>query len=177
MPIAASQGTPPPKRQTARKPAAKTVPAVTQTEARYEGLMGLGQIASAICIMRGLYADAGAIGLHYPNVARETANLASQNETIGKAIDYLNSAGPYAGLLTASLPLALQLLANHDRIDATKITGMDVMPPEALEAKVRADMDTRATEIMAEAQRAQQEAQKSREALADSMRDQAESVA
>lgn len=160
MPIAASQGTAPAKRSAPRKSAVSSQPAITQTEARQQGLLGLGQIAGAICVMRGWYADAGAIGLHWPNVSRETANLAAQNESIGKAIDYLNNAGPYAGILTAALPLALQILANHDRIDADKITGLDVMPPAALEAKVKANMERQRAEVMKEAEDAKREAER-----------------
>jgi hypothetical protein len=170
MPISASQGTAPQKRSAPRKSAAShAAPAITQTEARTAGLLGLGQIAGAVCVMRGLYADAGAIGMHWPNVARETASLAAQNETIGKAIDYLNSAGPYAGILTAAMPLALQLLANHDRIDASKIAGMGVMSPETLGLRIESEIALKEAQAQAEADQAKQ-------ALADAMTDHAKTA-
>jgi hypothetical protein len=100
-------------------------------------------------MMREWFADAGALQIHWPNVARETASLADQDERIGKAIDYLVSAGPYAGLLTAVLPLGMQIAANHGRIDANAASGLGgVMPKEMLEAKVKADMEKAKAEFI-----------------------------
>jgi len=89
-------------------------------------------------VMIGKYADAAAIADHGPNISREAASLAQQNEKIGQWIDYLTEAGPYAGLITAVLPLALQLLANHGRIDHSKVPG--VSDPRVLETKIQAEM-------------------------------------
>jgi hypothetical protein len=99
------------------------------------------------------FADAGAIQIHGPNVARETASLADQDERIGKGLDYLISAGPYAGLLTALLPLGMQIAANHGRIDAKAASGLGgVMPPEMLEARVKADMAKMKAEFVRQTQ-------------------------
>lgn len=158
----------PKKRATPRKSSAvSSQPAVTQTEARYEGLLGVGQIGQAVCIMRGLFADAGAITLHWPNVSRETAALAAQNEQIGKAIDYLISAGPYSALLLAALPLGLQIAANHGRIDVQQAAGIaGVMDPETLAAKVRGDLDKQKLEVIRQAEQARQDAQRLAETVA-----------
>ena len=127
----------------------------SQHDAREQGLLGLGQIGQAICMMRGWFADAGAIQIHWPNVSRETASLADQDERIGKAIDYLVSAGPYAGLLTALLPFGMQIAANHDRIDARAASGLGgVMPKEMLEARVKADMEKAKAEFIRQTQEA-----------------------
>lgn len=103
--------------------------------------------------MFGNYADAAAIGMHGPPISAEIVNLADQNERIAKAVDYLLEAGPYAGLVTAVLPLVLQLLANHNRIPADKVPG--VLPPEALAAKMQAEVSERAMREYREAQDAQ----------------------
>jgi hypothetical protein len=104
-------------------------------------------------MMREWFADAGAIQIHWPNVARETASLADQDERIGKVIDYLVSAGPYAGLLTAVLPFGMQIAANHGRIDADAASGLGgVMPPEMLAAKVKADMAKAKAEFVRQTQ-------------------------
>jgi len=179
MPIGApvQTGTPPAKRATPKKSgAASSQPAVTQSQARYEGLLGVGQIGSAICVMRGLFADAGAITLHWPNVSRETVQLAAQNEQIGKAVDYLISAGPYTGLLLAALPLGLQIAANHGRVDVDQVSGISgVMPPAALEAKVKAEAQQLKARLMREAQDAQAESDRlTREMAAQSQNGAAE---
>jgi hypothetical protein len=148
------KSTPPAKRPAARKPALAQTPQ-SQHEAREQGLLGLGQIGQAICMMREWFADAGAIQIHWPNVARETASLADQDERVGKTIDYLISAGPYAGLLTAALPLAMQIAANHGRLDANAASGLGgVMPKEMLEARVKADMEKARAEFMRQTQEA-----------------------
>jgi hypothetical protein len=156
MPIGqpVTRSTPPAKRQTPRRPALAQTPQ-SHHEAREQGLLGLGQIGQAICMMREWFADAGAIQIHWPNVARETASLADQDERIGKVIDYLVSAGPYAGLLTAVLPFGMQIAANHGRIDANAASGLGgVMPPEMLEARVKADMAKMKAEFVRQTQEA-----------------------
>lgn len=149
-----TKSTPPPRKPAARKPALAQSPQ-SQHEAREQGLLGLGQIAQAVCMMREWFADAGAIQIHWPNVARETASLADQDERIGKTIDYLVSAGPYAGLLTAVLPLGMQIAANHGRIDPKAASGLGgVMPKEMLEARVKADMEKARAEFVRQTQEA-----------------------
>jgi hypothetical protein len=147
-----TKSTPPARRATPRKPALAQT-AASQHDAREQGLLGLGQIGQAICMMREWFADAGAIQIHWPNVARETASLADQDERIGKAIDYLVSAGPYAGLLTAVLPFGMQIAANHGRIDANAASGLGgVMPPDMLEARMKADMAKAKAEFIRQTQ-------------------------
>jgi len=145
-----------PQKRSTPKTSAARMPAVTVSprSAREEGLNGLGQVASAILVMRGLYADAGAISLHMPAVSRETAALADTNEGIAKGIDYLISMGPYSALITAIMPLALQIAANHDRIDASKAAGLGVMPPAALEAKVKAEAEALTLAVLRQASEA-----------------------
>lgn len=132
---------------------------------REEALNGLGQLLGFGCIVLHQYADAGAIGMHFPPVAHEWALLADKNEKVAKGIDYLTEAGPYAGVIVSMMPLVLQLAANHNLIKAEMAGGAGVVPPEALTAQVRADMARQAQEAM----RAQHEAEASLAAMAAEM--------
>lgn len=108
---------------------------------RREGVEGVFQFASMFALMRGQYADAGAFSLHAPNIGHEAALLGKKNEQIGKVLDLLGQAGPYAGIAFAVLPLVAQLAVNHERIEADKAVGIKgVMPKAALENKVKAEL-------------------------------------
>lgn len=118
------------------------------TSARTEALNGLGQIGALVLVMRGSYADAGAIAQHGPGISAETAKLAEQNESIANLIDYLTQAGPYMGLVSVVLPLVLQLAVNHNRIDASKLSPeLGVLPPDILEKRVRTEMEAKRAEV------------------------------
>lgn len=148
MPIDTSRPPAPPAKRTAKTPARPAPVILDKTAARREALTGLGQITASILIMRGGYADAGAIAQHGPAVARETALLAEQNERIASVVDYLTEAGPYMGLITAVLPLALQFAANHNRLDANKLSpDFGVFPPDILEKRVKKEMEARRAEM------------------------------
>jgi hypothetical protein len=153
--------TAPAPRAPARKtPAGRPAPARPQdkTAERRENLDGILKIVSYACVMRGQYADAGAFSQHGPGVATEVASLAETNEKIASWVDYLSEAGPYMGLAMATLPLVMQILANHKRLDPGKLPpDSGIIEPALLERKVRADMLTarRAMEAqIAESERA-----------------------
>jgi hypothetical protein len=130
-----------PARKPARAPARAPAVAADKTTARQEALSGIGKLATALLVMKGSYADAGAVAQHGPNVSRETALLAESNEKIASVVDYLTEAGPYMGLISAILPLALQLAANHNRLDASKLSPeFGVLPPDVLEKRIRAEV-------------------------------------
>jgi hypothetical protein len=150
---------PPAKRGTAAAKKAVTAPvpdvqAKSVNQLRYEGIMGLAQLGQGLCLMAGLHADAMTIGKFFPPVAAEVANIADDNETVAKPIDFIIKIGPYAALIAAGMPLVMQLLANHKIVDASAMHGYGVVPPEVLEAQMRAEM----LRMQAEAMRAQQEA-------------------
>jgi uncharacterized protein with beta-barrel porin domain len=170
MPIGAPAAPKEGKPRTAGASAASkgTLAAQNRQTAREEGLNGLVQIGSAVCIMTKNYADAGALTEHGPNVSHEIAALAEENENVANVIDKLTAMGPYAGLITAIMPLAIQLLINHDRIkpDAAGLMGANVMSKEALAAKVSADIDTKKAAFLREAKQAQEEAAKAQAELA-----------
>jgi hypothetical protein len=140
--------------------AAKTLGSAGRTAAREEGLEGLGQIATAACIMTQNYADAGALDMHFAPLAHEIAVLAEDNEKVANIVDRITAIGPYAALLSAAMPLVIQILINHDRIkpEAAGMLGGKVMSKEALAAKVSADVDKKKAEYLKVAQEAQEEA-------------------
>lgn len=169
MPIVSiSQGSAPSKRPTPRASAAhKTAtPTVSAGEAREQGLLGLFQMAGAVCVMRGLYSDTGACSIHGPAISHEAAVLAESNEGIAKGLDYLIQMGPYSALLTAVLPFGLQIAANHGRIDADKASGLGVMDPATLEAKVKADVEQQKLAFMQQAKDAKEATEKAKAELA-----------
>lgn len=150
----ASQFKAPPSTRTAktspRTSAAKSAAPAgsSRLAAREEAANGIFQLAGFACIVFKQYADAGAIGNHSAAISHEAAKLAETNEGVGKALDYLMEAGPYAGLVTAMLPLAMQLAANHNMIKAEYVSGAGVVSPDALTAQVKADMARHAQESL-----------------------------
>lgn len=156
----------PPRSSRAAK--AQTAKTTGKTAQREEAANGVFQLLGFGCIVTRQYADAGAINLHGAPIAHELALLADKNESIGKGLDYIMDAGPYAGVIVAAMPLVLQVMANHGLIRADLVAGGGVVPPEALASQVRADMARQA----AEALRAQQAAEQELHTLAEAMRPQ-----
>lgn len=138
----------------------KTVASAAKTESREENLVGLAGIATGVLIITKNYADAGAVDMHAAPIAHEVAVLAENDDRIANIVDRLTAVGPYAALLTAVMPLALQILVNHDRIkpSAAGLMGGKVMSKEALSAKVEADILKAQAAFMREAREAQEEA-------------------
>jgi hypothetical protein len=133
----------------------------SKTEMRANGLMGLGQIAQAACVTFGNYADAAAIGHFFPPLATEVVKVAENVEWLAGPIDFLIEVGPYTALFAAALPFGLQIAANHGWLDGSKLYSQGVMPPEILEAQMKAQI----AKVQADAMRAQQQAlQEAREA-------------
>jgi len=118
---------------------------------RREALTGIGQLASLFAVVRGQYADAGAIAEHGPKLSVELANLGDGNETIASWLDYLCQSGPYMGILSAGLPFFLQLAVNHGRIDYTKLPpDSGIKDPLVLEKRVKAEMEFARAKILDE---------------------------
>ena len=129
-----------------------TIALMGKAKERSEGLQGWAQIGSLVCISKGWFADAGAIGMHAPGLCDEAARLADDNEQVARVLDYLAMSGPYAALMGAALPLVMQLLVNHGKMPVPAgVAG--VMAPAALESQVKAEMMTMQAEMLkAEAQ-------------------------
>lgn len=115
---------------------------------RLDAVNGLFQMVQMGCVMGGQYADAGAIGLHGEAIATEVVSIADQNARIARAVDYLTEVGPYAGLIGAILPFALQLAANHKVIPSSKVPG--IVQPEVLQMQMETEIKKQAMQQMKE---------------------------
>lgn len=150
MPITDNTPAPPPSKAKTVRTAAES----KTTAARTEALTGLGQLAQVPLMATRQFADAGAVGLHWPQIAAETAKLAESLPQVARLIDPLIKAGPYAGIVTAVLPLIMQVGVNHGRVPAGT---MGTVPGDALAAQIEA----RLAEVELEALRSQQQAEAS----------------
>ena len=170
MPVTVS-ASPPPKKTAATKPSA-TPGLSKKTKERAEGLQGIGQLLSAGLLFARQHADAGAVYKFWPDVAVESAKIADDNAKFGEFLDSLTAVGPYAGLITAALPLVMQVMVNHDKMDVTNVANLGCVSKETLKANVQ-------TQIMAAemaAMRENMEMEQERARLAEEYRTFAESV-
>jgi hypothetical protein len=149
----------PPRAKTPKTSGATTAHVSRETprdKIREESLAGIGQAISMALLMRGNFADAGAIGIHGPKVVRETVAMARNSEPVGRALDMLSQATPYTGLIFAGLPLLAQLAVNHGRIPPERAAGIQgVVSPQILENKMKAEL----AEMEMQALREQREAE------------------
>lgn len=126
-------------------------------EKREDAVNGLFQIAGLGMIMAGQFSDAGAISLHSPAISHEVAVLAEDNTQIAQYIDRLLQVGPYAALVTAVAPLALQLIVNHGIIKPEKVSGQGIVPPDILESQVKTEMARMQMEAIQQQREAERE--------------------
>jgi hypothetical protein len=66
--------------------------------------------------------DAAAIIQHGPIVASKLGDLADQDEHVRKAVDFITAGteNPYVSLALAALPLAAQIIRNHETDDLSR---------------------------------------------------------
>lgn len=129
----------PPKRASIARQPGKLPVSTGKHAKRQSAVEEIGAIAGMFLIARGQLADAAAIGMHGPGLAEEIVKLGDEVEEVGKGLDYLTQAGPYAGIMRAAIPLLAQIAVNHNRM---KPNGMipGLLPKAALEAQARADL-------------------------------------
>ena len=155
-----------PKRKITRAPAQSTATAKNQVDAqelyarRVNGMTDLVSMGQGLCVLAQQYADAAALGMHGPNLMVEVVNLAQTSEMIAKSVDWLITIGPYGGVFLAAYPLVMQILANHKVIDTDKVAIGGIIPPQVLEAQMKAGIAQQRAAAMLE----QQEAIKAAEA-------------
>lgn len=172
--------TAPPRKTSAVKKTQQSSAVNLKTQARAESVNGFGQLASAVLLMVKQPADAGAVARHWPNVSLEIAKLADTDERVAKMIDNLESVGPYAGIITAVMPFALQILVNHDRIPAESVSGMGVVTKRTLTAQVNVSLAEAELAAIEAEKAAIEETARQRQALSamvDAMQDHAEEYA
>lgn len=157
MPIDMSMAKAPP----AREPGAirgGRPPSKARANVRKEAVDGIFQMLGFACISTGNLADAGAINKYGEPVAKEVADLGEKYpESVGKYLDYLTQVGPFAGLITAALPLVAQILVNHKRMRPEAGAMLGCVKPEALEAGVKAELARSAMLALREQQEAEAE--------------------
>lgn len=174
MPLDLTSGPKPPPARARKATGAKAVEekaASTVEATRRESLEALFQIGAAVATATGNLADAAACGRHGPVIAREAAPLGNRYEKFGQLLDWIGQVGPFAGLLAATMPFALQIAANHGRVPYTAVAQFGVVEPQVLTAQVHAELAQRAAQELRE----QTEARRAAEAaMADIRRMQEE---
>lgn len=162
MPIDMSQlKAPTRKPATAKKLVSPALPvADTQSinDKRVEALAGFAQLGQGLSILFGNYADAAAIGMHGEKICTELVNVATMDERLTKYMDTLILTGPYLGLVTALVPFALQIAANHGWRKGN-LMGGGVVPPEVLEAQMKASVAHQQAQAALQHQQAIKQAQ------------------
>ena len=157
MPITSVASAPPPKNSS--NTSSNNRPSSRVTKEREELVAQLGMFAQVPLIATRQFADAGAIALHWPSVAKELAHLAETQEPIARIIDPLIQVGPYAGLIAAVLPLAMQLAVNHGRI---KPGSLGTVPGVALASQIETAMARQELAAMHDQMEAERQAAESR---------------
>lgn len=153
-----------------RTPRAKPATGPSKQAERAEGLRGfLGLVSVPIAMFGGETGavDGIAITKHGENISNEAAALAENNVYMARTLDYICAVGPFAGLLAASIPLALQIMANHKRISASALPPeLGIVEPQLLLAEAhaatmrqQAQAMQRHREAMAEIERLQRDAE------------------
>lgn len=169
----------PPRKSTPRaaKAATPQVAVMTDKERREAGLNGLAQLGQGLLMLTHQYADAAAVGQHFPPISAELATLAGQYDVIAGPVDFIIQVGPFAGLIAALVPFGMQIAANHKWIDASTMAGSSVVPPEVLTAQVKAEIARMQAQAMREHKEAVQAAQRAQSELEAMMAEEAQPAA
>jgi hypothetical protein len=124
-------------------------------KAREEAANGVGQIISFGAMAAGQLPDAGAIGMHWPNISHEAAQIAETDEKMAGILDKLLEVGPYGNLIVVVLPFIAQILVNHGVLKPEQMAGANVVHPDSLAAQVRAHMARQAMDAIKMQQQAE----------------------
>lgn len=126
---------------------------------RANSLNSIAQIISGGLLMFGQYADSETVLTYAPGMCFQSAVIAEDHEAFANFLDQAEVATPYLGLAMASIPMVLQVMANHGRIKPEKASGMGVMSPDMLERRAQTRLARRQTEILRQQREAEAEAQ------------------
>jgi hypothetical protein len=77
-------------------------------------------------------ADAGAIQVHGSNVVKAWNDLAQENASVAKGIEFLTTGSMYGAVVATTAPLVMQLLVNHNVLPHERLAPLGVQQPEAL---------------------------------------------
>lgn len=107
-------------------------PDTERRDNRVKTLQGYSEIVQAGFLMAGWHADAETVDMHAPPLLNAVADIGDHHAGFGEALDKSDAFGPYLALAVAAIPMALQFMANHGRIDATKTNVGGIVPPDQL---------------------------------------------
>lgn len=97
------------------------------------GFMGLAQMGAFVASFFSPL-DAVAVTDHAPRIADAVQVTADNDPKFAAAMDRVLSAGPYAALISASVPMVLQILHNHDRVPGEVVKAMGCRTKEEVTA-------------------------------------------
>ncbi|NUT27674.1 MAG: hypothetical protein HOV84_17415 [Streptomyces sp.] len=98
------------------------------------GINGMFQLAAApLAFVQPL--DAIAVSQHGENIAEALNALAQERPEVAMVLQRILSVGPYGAVIAAVVPLAVQILHNHDMLPREAVERIPgVTPKEVLEA-------------------------------------------
>lgn len=87
------------------------------------GFLGIAQMGAFVASFFSPL-DAVAVTDHAPNIAEAVQVTADNDPKFAAAMDRILSAGPYAALISACVPLAMQVLHNHGHVPGEVVKTM-----------------------------------------------------
>lgn len=128
----------PPLKGTRATRAVKAAPAAEDVTAeRAVAIDALSAIPTVACLATGQLADAGTIQMYWPKMSQEIAKLASTVPQIATIADRIRIIGPYAGILSVAVPMALQFAVNHKLV---KAGAGGTQSPDSIAAQIQTEM-------------------------------------
>lgn len=125
----------PPKGVSGPKAKAANYKSKAKTDYR-PGFHGIAQI-SAFAVSFFSPLDAVAITDHAPGLAEAVQVTADNDPKFAAAMDRILSAGPYAALISAAMPMVVQILHNHDKIPGAAVKQMGGRTKEEIIAELQ----------------------------------------
>jgi hypothetical protein len=170
MPLVGSVPPPPvktPRTTTPRAPklADKKPLDTSVKEKRVATLTGYSEILQAGLLMFGQFADAETLDLHGAPFLAAVADMGDHHEAFGASLDKADALGPYMALAVAAIPMAMQFMANHGRIDASKVSFGGIVPPDQLMHRRQAKLMQAQAEMIRAERLAQEHARHAQEEL------------
>ncbi len=86
-------------------------------------------------------ADAAAVKTHAPGMVKAWNALAQENQAVARGIEWLTTGSAYGAVVMATVPLVLQVLANHGRLDHRQLGGLGIADPAVLAEITAADIE------------------------------------
>jgi hypothetical protein len=129
------------------QPQRKTVTVAGKAQAAAtDSVNSIFQIAAVALSMTGQTADAFAVTLHGEGIAAGIVQAAETDPFMAKVVAFCQKGGPYGAILTAALPLALQIGINHGKVDdsAVKMMPGKLYTVEGLAKKAAEDTEAAA---------------------------------